>query len=622
MTATDRNFEVEQWRAALPKRYSMPDLHRSTIFGQRTYVPTKDPFVAPSTPPPRKVLPAPRPGDANLDQQDLKALQRAQQAASTYDEWRRLSRAIDAATGQDEWKDKDESPVYDYAKVEEKLRALQVARQSGNMPQLIYLVRTTFSRNLGNMGDHRLYRHCQCGTKRLIERYINECELALDYIVRHTREPKQVLNTLVETRKAFGSTALVLSGGSVMGFLHAGVARELVAHGLLPKIISGTSAGSIFASLLCIYKEEEYENMWDIAKQEIGIFEPIGQAESFLARLKRFLTVGTWIDSTYLRETLQDLLGDVTFQEAYNRTGRILNVTVSVKGSHDMPRLLNYLTAPNVLIWSAVLCSCSVPYVFAADSILAVDPVSRKLFPWTQASFMDGSVENDMPLSRLTEMFNVNHFVACQVNPHIAPLVPRPLDSPERKLPKRGWLASKISAACRSATSFVVDEIEYNLMLLKEAGLGGAPVSVTLNLLLQDYYGDVTIVPPIYVGDLKTLLRNPSPDMMDEMIKRGAKTTWPQLAIIRNHCAVELALDRAIVEVRSQCIQSIARLASPVPEEVTLADPRTDPRTISTESRYRVRSSSFSAPWPVEREKIIPASAMHSSPRALKLRDP
>ncbi|GMM53177.1 triacylglycerol lipase [Starmerella bacillaris] len=577
------------------------------------------------------------PDERDISEYTLKELSAAQQNATDYETWRKFSRAIDHATGQDEWKLKKESPVYDYEEIQKKLDDLRDARLANNVDKLIYLVRTTFSRNIGNMGDTRLYTHCQCGTKQLIEDYISECELALQHIVKNTTDPEKVLETLVETKKAFGNTALVLSGGSIMGFLHAGVARELLDNGLLPRIISGTSAGSIFASLICIHRDEDFDKLWEIAKIPLSIFEPIGQAESFATRLKRFLTVGTWIDSKFLRLMMQELLGDITFQEAYNRTGRILNVSVSVKGSHDMPRLLNYLTAPNVLIWSAVVCSCSVPYVFAADSVLAIDPVSRKLFPWTQASFMDGSVDNDMPLGRLTEMFNVNHFVACQVNPHIAPLIPRPSISPEQKLPKRGWLNSKINAACRSASSFFMDELEYTLSILKVAGIGGSPVNLMLKIILQDYYGDVTMVPPIYLKDWQGLLNNPTQEQVDEMIERGARTTWPQLAIIRNHCAVELALDRAVVELRAQCIRTIARLASPVPptlptyeyeyedHDTITDDDETSDSSFSAETKPRrparrfLRSNSVSAPWTIEKEDFdLPK---HTSPRAIKLHE-
>ncbi len=38
------------------------------------------------------------------------------------------------------------------------------------------------------------------------------------------------------------------------------------------------------------------------------------------------------------------------------------------------------------------------------------------------ASYSDGSVESDLPMQQLSELFNVNHFIVSQVNPHSAML--------------------------------------------------------------------------------------------------------------------------------------------------------------------------------------------------------
>ena len=45
---------------------------------------------------------------------------------------------------------------------------------------------------------------------------------------------------------------------------------------------------------------------------------------------------------------LQRLLGSTTFQEAFLRTGRTLNIAVTAADTEEPSRLLNYLTAPNV----------------------------------------------------------------------------------------------------------------------------------------------------------------------------------------------------------------------------------------------------------------------------------
>lgn len=78
-------------------------------------------------------------------------------------------------------------------------------------------------------------------------------------------------------------------------------------------------------------------------------------------------------DITFLVRRLRQLLADITFLEAYERTNRFLNVTVTAADTNEPPRMLNYLTAPHVVIWSAVACSSAFPGLFPAQELLARD---------------------------------------------------------------------------------------------------------------------------------------------------------------------------------------------------------------------------------------------------------
>ena len=51
--------------------------------------------------------------------------------------------------------------------------------------------------------------------------------------------------------------------------------------------------------------------------------------------------------------------------------GRILNVAVSPADTNEPARILNYLTAPHVVIWSAVSCSSAFPFLFMPQDLLA-----------------------------------------------------------------------------------------------------------------------------------------------------------------------------------------------------------------------------------------------------------
>eukprot|EP01034_Spumella_vulgaris_P025151 gene25151-31574_t len=129
-------------------------------------------------------------------------------------------------------------------------------------------------------------------------------------------------------------------------------------------------------------------------------------------------------------------MGTLTFQEAFDKTGRIINITVAPSNSYDPPRLLNYLTAPHVCVWSAAAASSSIPGVFDSVSLIVKEPDGsfRAENEWTRtgmvdadaaaaaklASYTDGSLESDLPMQQISELFNVNHFIVSQVNPHAA----------------------------------------------------------------------------------------------------------------------------------------------------------------------------------------------------------
>lgn len=55
------------------------------------------------------------------------------------------------------------------------------------------------------------------------------------------------------------------------------------------------------------------------------------------------------MDIEKLQVMIRENIGDYTFKEAYQRTKRILNITVASANVHETPRLLNYLTSPDVV---------------------------------------------------------------------------------------------------------------------------------------------------------------------------------------------------------------------------------------------------------------------------------
>jgi len=97
--------------------------------------------------------------------------------------------------------------------------------------------------------------------------------------------------------------------------------------------------------------------------------------------ISNFIKEGYLKDRRILQQFTRDNVGDLTFQEAYDRFGWILNITVTGIGDHETYRVLNYLTSPNVLIWSAAVASCGIPYVYGPVEIYCKNE-NNEIFPF------------------------------------------------------------------------------------------------------------------------------------------------------------------------------------------------------------------------------------------------
>lgn len=231
-------------------------------------------------------------------------------------------------------------------------------------------------RNLGNISTPRLFNRAFAGTKLLIEDYITQVAQAIADVTRLPTSPgadgsgvipgfssQAKLDLLHDTRQAFGRSTLVLQGGAIFGLCHLGVVKALFARGLLPRIITGTATGALIAALVGVHTEDELPRFLNGDSIDLSAFAGKGSTghggpddgsfdgwwSTLTRRIRRFLREGYFLDVTILEQCVRANVGDLTFEEAYNRTKRVLNITVATTGRGGVPNLLNYLTAPNVV---------------------------------------------------------------------------------------------------------------------------------------------------------------------------------------------------------------------------------------------------------------------------------
>ena len=238
-------------------------------------------------------------------------------------------------------------------------------------------------RNLGNITVPKLYNGSFSGTKYLIEEYITQVAETVEDISTLPTTPsagahanrgaltnQMKLDFIHDTRQAFGRSTLVLQGGAIFGLCHLGVVKALFLRGLLPRIITGTGTGALIAALVAIHTEEELPNVLSGAGIDLSAFAtrhgvengaPNQQSvksrwETLMRRIRRFSREGYFLDVTVLEDCVRANVGDLTFEEAYNYSKRVLNITVATEGQGGVPALLNYITAPNVVCESLCLC--------------------------------------------------------------------------------------------------------------------------------------------------------------------------------------------------------------------------------------------------------------------------
>ncbi|KAF2031240.1 patatin-domain-containing protein [Setomelanomma holmii] len=486
--------------------------------------------------------------------------------ADTYDEWRAAAVELDALEGNDPWKEEDASPEYDAALVAARLKEWDDARLSCDVQTILHLLRTRLSRDFGGIGDRQLYRYSHIGTKKLIERYLDEVVEAVATLLDVSDKQgdqcplplRKILQQIKFVRATFGRSAVLLSGGGTFGMNHIGVVKALWDAKVLPRIVSGASAGSIVAAVLCTKTDEELPSvMHEFCYGDLDVFEKGGENEGYISKAVRMFTTGGAFDISHLTRVMKGVFGDMTFREAYNRTQRILNIPVSTSTHFELPRLLNYTTAPNVIIWSAVCTSCSVPLVYKKATLLAKDPKTREIVPWDpnpDVTWIDGSVDNDLPMTRLAEMFNVNHFIVSQVNPHVVPFLTKDGKMVTAEETRQAPAFPVGSAALKEGLNLASGELVHRMQVLVDMSILPSLVTKLTSILSQRYYGDINIFPQISMVDFPRVLSNPTPEYMIGCMLAGQRATWPKLSRIQNHVSIELALDKAVHELEARVI--------------------------------------------------------------------
>lgn len=336
----------------------------------------------------------------------------------------------------------------------------------------------------------------------------------------------------------YGRTALCLSGGATFAYYHFGVVKALLEEDLLPDVITGTSGGALVAGLVATRTNEELKELLvpALASKITACSEP------FTTWFRRWYRTGARFDSVdWARQCAWWTHGSMTFREAYERTGRILNVSCVPADPHSPTMLCNYLTSPDCVVWSAVLASAAVPGILN-PVVLMMKQRDGSLAPYSFGhKWKDGSLRTDIPIKALNLHFNVNFTIVSQVNPHINLFFFSSRGSvgqPVTHRRGRGWRGGFLGSA---AEQYIKLDLTKWLKILRQLELLPRPLGQDWSQvwLQAGFGGTITIWPRSIAMDFVHILSDPTPARLARMIHEGQQSAFPTLKFVANRLKVE-----------------------------------------------------------------------------------
>ncbi len=453
--------------------------------------------------------------------------------ANSYNEWLKIAIRIDEKEEKLSWRKQDESDIFHSQLLREHINTMQELRGSGDGLRLIGVVQESLSRHSWELNTPQLYTEAFSGTKFIISEYFREIEDSINFICDNdfpgiTNQDK--LKIFQEGNRIHGNTALMLSGGASFGIYHLGVVKALLAEGLLPRIISGSSMGAIVAAAACSKTDEElkifFANPTEIHRVAIKVNE-VGY----------LFKEGSVLDAKQLMDHIHKNIGNYTFKEAFEKTGRVLNISVSATRKRQRPRVLNHLTTPNLLIEQSALASCAIPGIFPPVMLLAKDK-NGKTVPYMESEkWIDGSVHLDIPMQRVIRLHNVSRSIVSQANPHVIPFV-----NAEKKKGLLPFVEDLISSTLQMQVLKLMDigvDLSEKMPWL-------SIVDKARSMIDQEYKGDINIYYPMTLASVTKIVSNPTQEEFEDYIRKGELATWPKIAFIRDQMHLNKVLEGCV----------------------------------------------------------------------------
>jgi NTE family protein len=268
---------------------------------------------------------------------------------------------------------------------------------------------------------------------------------------------------------------------------------------MLPKVLSGSSAGAVTAALIGTRTERELRRNH---AHENGLVSMSSEIEAGPVSAER------------ARDLVEELMPDVTFAEALEISGRAINISVAAReGGGGL--VCSAMTTPHVLVRDAVRASCAVPHFF--EPVTMHERRGSRVVPFAHGKkWVDGSLFADIPSSVVKQRYGVTHTIVSMVNPMARPFM---ADKP-------GLAGASLAAIARRSA--------LGWLGWSRAWARGLPpmhqaLDTAYRLVSQDYSGDLVLTPSKRFVALNDLLDIPTLKDIRALQADGAARTRARL---------------------------------------------------------------------------------------------
>jgi TAG lipase/lysophosphatidylethanolamine acyltransferase len=457
-------------------------------------------------------------------------------AAKTYTEWKGPARLVDNSRGFVTWRASKERRLFNAPEVAGRIDKLRGHVRRGDAKAILEDLQYDFHRAMCGIHNPPLFTTYPSGTMTAVKDLVGTIVACCDVIDRDIHVSRRSKHEVVaHIVRAYGHSALVLNSNAALGAFQVGVVKALNDADVLPNVIFGSGSGALVAAVTCC--TDDVTQYYSIDTINFSAFDKRGQRGSLSRKLKRFWTEGTLMDVSVLLQFAKDNLGELTFLEAYEQTGRVLNIHVEKfqpASKRHASWLLNYLTAPDVLVYTAAVASCATYGLYAPVDLLQRMPDGRIVTCEPATLRWSASLEGFHPneaVERMRSLFNVTNFIVSEASLSRLPFI---------SLEHRGFPWSFLRFFTEEGWRFAAAISRLTPLQSRLTG--------TLQAYTKPILGDVVVFPVQSVRDMLRLLKNPNQQMMDYCIWRGEHAVWPHIERFKAHVVIEKRLHRLMAK--------------------------------------------------------------------------